>query len=71
MPGPYPEGPLRRWHEVLQPGGSVAFSWGTRPDPRWSPVFATVDAFAKGADGFEACVHRLGSPDEMTALLTD
>ena len=37
--------------------------------PRWSPVFGTVDAYAKGADGFEACIGRLGSPGDMTTLL--
>ena len=68
---PEPAVALRRWLEVLQPGGTVAFSWGIRPDPRWSPVFAAVDAYAKGADGFEAYVHRLGSPEGMTAVLND
>ena len=60
---------LRRWREVLKPGGTLAFSWGIHPDPRWSPVFGAVDAYAKGADGFEACIGRLGSPGDMTTLL--
>lgn len=68
---PEPAVALRRWLEVLQPGGTMAFSWGIRPDPRWSPVFAAVDAYAKGADGFEAYVRRLGSAAEMTAVLND
>ena len=60
---------LRNWLEVLKPGGTLGFSWGIRPDPRWSPVFSTVDAFAKGAGGFESYVRRLGSPDDLTAQL--
>ena len=60
---------LRNWLEVLKPGGTLGFSWGIRPDPRWSPVFSAVDAFAKGAGGFESYVRRLGSPDDMTAQL--
>ena len=60
---------LRNWLEVLKPGGTLGLSWGIRPDPRWSPVFSTVDAFAKGAGGFESYVRRLGSPDDMTAQL--
>lgn len=67
---PDPEAALRRWLEVLQPGGTVGFSWGIRPDPRWSPVFGAVDAYAKGADGFESYVRRLGSPHDMIAVLT-
>lgn len=60
---------LRSWLEVLKPGGTLGFSWGIRPDPRWSPVFGAVDAFAKGVGGFESAVRRLGSPDDMTARL--
>jgi ubiquinone/menaquinone biosynthesis C-methylase UbiE len=59
---------LRNWLDVLKPDGTLGFSWGARPDPRWSPVFAAVDAFAKAA-GFESYVRRLGSPDELTAQL--
>ena len=64
---PDPGATLRRWREVLRPGGTVAFCWGIRPDPRWSPVFGAVDAYAKGAVGFEADAGRLGSPEEMDA----
>jgi O-methyltransferase/aklanonic acid methyltransferase len=60
---------LRNWLELLKPGGTLGFSWGIRPDPRWSPVFGAVDAFAKGISGFESSVRRLGSPDDMTARL--
>jgi ubiquinone/menaquinone biosynthesis C-methylase UbiE len=60
---------LRNWRDVLKPGGTLGFSWGVRPDPRWSPVFSAVDAFAKGANGFESYVRRLGSPADMTAEL--
>ena len=66
---PDPGATLRRWREILRPGGTVAFSWGTRPDSRWSPVFAAVDAYVKRADGFESDVGRPGSPEEMTAML--
>jgi ubiquinone/menaquinone biosynthesis C-methylase UbiE len=59
---------LRNWREVLKPGGTLGFSWGIGPDPRWSPVFGAVDAFAKHA-GFESYVRRLGSPEEMTTQL--
>jgi ubiquinone/menaquinone biosynthesis C-methylase UbiE len=68
---PDPAVALRHWFEVLQPGGTVAFSWGIHPDPRWSPVFAAVDAFAKGADGFETHVRRLGSPEDLSTVLND
>jgi ubiquinone/menaquinone biosynthesis C-methylase UbiE len=60
---------LRNWRDVLKPGGTLGFSWGIRPDPRWSPVFSAVDAFAKDASGFESYVRRLGSPADMTAEL--
>ena len=66
---PDPGATLRRWREILRPGGTVAFSWGIRPDPRWSPVFGAVDAYVKGADGFGSYVGRPGSPEEMTAML--
>ncbi len=66
---PDPGATLRRWREVLRPGGTVAFCWGIRPDPRWSPVFGAVDAYAKGAARFAAYARRLGFPEEMTAML--
>jgi O-methyltransferase/aklanonic acid methyltransferase len=59
---------LANWLDVLKPGGTLGFSWGVRPDPRWSPVFGAVDAFARAA-GFESYVRRLGGPDEMKAQL--
>jgi O-methyltransferase/aklanonic acid methyltransferase len=60
---------LRNWRDLLKPGGSLAFSWGIGPDPRWTPVFGAVDAFAKGTSGFESYVRRLGSPASMTDQL--
>jgi len=60
---------LSSWLRLLRPGGTVAFSWGTRPDPRWSPVFRAVEAYAKGVDGFEAYVRRLGPPETIAGLL--
>jgi len=69
---PDPAAALRHWHEVVRPGGTVAFSWGIHPDPRWSPVFSAVDAYAKGArgtGGFESCIRRLGSPADMAGVL--
>ncbi|MBV9794528.1 MAG: methyltransferase domain-containing protein [Actinobacteria bacterium] len=65
---PDTEPALRHWRELLKPGGTLGFSWGIGPDPRWSPVFAAVDAFAKHA-GFESYVRRVGSPDELAAQL--
>src|ERR1700761_4593052 len=59
---------LRNWRDQLRPGGRLGFSWGIRPDPRWSPVFAVVDAFARRA-GFESYVRRLGPPAAMSADL--
>ncbi|HEX4258218.1 MAG TPA: class I SAM-dependent methyltransferase [Streptosporangiaceae bacterium] len=60
---------LRNWRGLLKPGGTLAFSWGIGPDPRWTPVFSAVDAFAKGSNGFESYVRRLGSPASMTEQL--
>jgi ubiquinone/menaquinone biosynthesis C-methylase UbiE len=60
---------LRNWRDLLKPGGTLAFSWGIGPDPRWTPVFSAVDAFAKGSNGFESYVRRLGSPASMTDQL--
>ena len=67
---PDPHAALARWRELLAPGGVLAFSWGTRPDPRWSPVYRAVDSYAPGADGFESYVRRLGPPVAMTAVLS-
>jgi ubiquinone/menaquinone biosynthesis C-methylase UbiE len=68
---PDPGRALGRWRDLLKPGGTLGFSWGIGPDPRWSPVFAAVEAFAKNSAGFESYVRRLGSPDELTARLGD
>jgi SAM-dependent methyltransferase len=65
---PDPRAALRSWRELLRPGGRLGFSWGVRPDPRWSPVFSAVDAFAQRA-GFETYVRRIGPPAAMTADL--
>jgi ubiquinone/menaquinone biosynthesis C-methylase UbiE len=67
---PEPHAAVARWRELLVPGGVVAFSWGTRPDPRWSPVYRAVDAYAQGADGFESYIRRLGPPAAMAAVLS-
>jgi ubiquinone/menaquinone biosynthesis C-methylase UbiE len=67
---PDPGAALRNWRDLLKPGGTVGFSWGIGPDPRWTPVFSAVDAFAKGSRGFESYVRRLGSPASMTGQLT-
>ena len=67
---PDPGTALRNWRDLLKPGGSLAFSWGIGPDPRWTPVFRAVDSFAKGSNGFESYVRRLGSPASMTGQLT-
>src|SRR6202012_825804 len=59
---------LRNWRDQLRPGGRLGFSWGIRPDPRWSPVFAAVDAFARRAV-LEGYGRRLGPPAAMSADL--
>ena len=61
---------LRSWRDLLKPGGTLGFSWGIGPDPRWTPVFSAVDAFAKRTSGFESYVRRLGSPVSMMEQLT-
>jgi SAM-dependent methyltransferase len=64
-----PAAALTRWHELLLPGGTLAFSRGAGPDPRWSPILAAVDAYATGAAGFESYVRRPGALPETTAML--
>jgi ubiquinone/menaquinone biosynthesis C-methylase UbiE len=64
-----PTAALTRWHELLVPGGTLAFSRGAGPDPRWSPVLAAVDAYAGDAAGFETYVHRPGPLSETKAML--
>jgi ubiquinone/menaquinone biosynthesis C-methylase UbiE len=66
---PDPAAALVRWRELLKPGGTLAISRGTAPDPRWSPVIAAVDAYASGAPGFETRVRRPGPLWQTTALL--
>jgi ubiquinone/menaquinone biosynthesis C-methylase UbiE len=67
---PEPAAALRAWRELLVPGGTLAFSRGTGPDPRWSPVLAAVDAYADAA-GWESHVHRPGPLAQTIALLGD
>jgi SAM-dependent methyltransferase len=64
-----PSAALRSWHDLLVPGGTLAFSRGAGPDPRWSPVIAAVDAYAGDAAGFEAYVRRPGPLGDTTAML--
>jgi ubiquinone/menaquinone biosynthesis C-methylase UbiE len=65
-----PADALARWRELLVPGGTLAFSRGAGPDPRWSPVIAAVDAFAGDAAGFETYVHRTGPLSRTVAMLS-
>jgi ubiquinone/menaquinone biosynthesis C-methylase UbiE len=62
---------LRAWRDVLVPGGTLAFSRGVGPDPRWSPILAAVDAYAEARAGFEAHVHRPGPLAQTEGLLRD
>jgi ubiquinone/menaquinone biosynthesis C-methylase UbiE len=64
-----PAAALARWHELLVPGGTLAFSRAVATDPRWSPVIAAVDAYATDAPGFESYVHRPGPLLATTAML--
>jgi len=65
---PDPAAALVRWRELLVPGGTLAFSRAVLPDPRWSPVFAAVDAYASHA-GFESYVHSPGPLSATSAML--
>jgi ubiquinone/menaquinone biosynthesis C-methylase UbiE len=68
---PDPAAALTRWHQLLTPGGVLAFSWGTGPpDPRWIRVFAAVDAYAPAQPGFFSLTSRLPQPSAMHAALT-
>jgi ubiquinone/menaquinone biosynthesis C-methylase UbiE len=60
---------LARWHELLVPGGVLAFTRSVATDPRWTPVIAAVDAYAGGAVGFESYVRRTGPLSATTAQL--
>lgn len=67
---PDPAAALARWHDLLAPGGILAFSWGTGPpDPRWVPVFAAVETYAPGRPGFFSLTSRLPQPAAMRAAL--
>jgi len=59
---------LARWRELLVPGGTLAFSRGVLPDPRWSPVFAAVDAHASHT-GWESYLQGPGPLSATTAML--
>ena len=61
---------LGRWRDLLRPGGLAGFTWGMRPDPRWKPVFDTVDRHAPPGLGLEAMTRRLGPAAEVEAILT-
>lgn len=65
-----PAAALARWHELLVPGGTLAFSRAVATDPRWSPVIAAVDAYACGTPGFESYLHRHGPLSATTAALS-
>src|SRR6266545_3759605 len=64
-----PGAALRRWHELLTPGGTVALSWQLAPDPRWAPVYAAVDRYATGSPGLDSYLGRLGGPRQVEDLL--
>src|SRR6266536_2589395 len=67
-----PGAALRRWHELLTPGGTVALSWQLAPDPRWAPVYAAVDRYATGATGspgLDSYLGRLGGRRQVEELL--
>jgi ubiquinone/menaquinone biosynthesis C-methylase UbiE len=66
-----PRAAAARWLDLVKPGGTVAFSWGVGPDPRWTPVMAAVEAYGPPGAGFESYVRRLGAPPEMEAMLAD
>jgi SAM-dependent methyltransferase len=67
---PAPQAALLRWRDLLRPGGRAGFTWGMRPDPRWAPVFDTVDRYAPPGLGLEAMTRRLGPAAEVEAMLT-
>jgi ubiquinone/menaquinone biosynthesis C-methylase UbiE len=67
---PDPSAALVRWRDLLAPGGTLGFSWGSGPaDARWAPVFAAVDAHAPAQSGFFSYVRRLPRPTVMHAVL--
>ena len=66
---PAPAAALARWHDLLVPGGTLAFSRAVTADPRWSRVIAAVDAYAVDAPGFESYLHQHGPLSATTAML--
>jgi ubiquinone/menaquinone biosynthesis C-methylase UbiE len=66
-----PAAALAGWHDLLVPGGTLAFSRGAGPDPRWTPVIAAVDAYAARGAGFDAYVHRPGPLAATLAMLAE
>src|SRR6266542_551766 len=67
-----PGAALRRWHDLLTPGGTVALSWPLAPDPRWVAVYAAVDRYATGATGnpgLDSYLGRLGGRRQVEDLL--
>jgi SAM-dependent methyltransferase len=64
-----PAAVLARWHELLAPGGTLAFPRAVATDPRWFPVMAAVDSYAGAAPGGESSVHRPGPLSAITAML--
>ena len=66
---PAPAAALARWHDLLVPGGTLAFSRAVTADPRWSRVIAAVDAYAADAPGFESYLHQHGPLSATTAML--
>ena len=64
-----PAGALARWHELLVPGGTLAFPRAVATDPRWFPVMVEVDSYAGAAPGVESSVHRSGPLPTTTAML--
>src|SRR6266536_160252 len=65
-----PGAALRRWHDLLTPGGTVALSWQLAPDPRWAPVYAAVDRYATGATGSPGLDSYLGRRCGHTEVTT-
>jgi len=66
---PDPGAALARWHELLVPGGTLAFTRPVAADPRWFPVMAAMDAYTRDAPGFETHVHRPGPLPATTQML--
>lgn len=64
-----PAGALARWHELLVPGGTLAFPRVVATDPRWFPVIVAVDSYASAAPGVESSVHSPGPLPVITAML--